>query len=93
MRPPRWNRAARLGMRAGDIRDLRLEDLRWDEARIERPQTKTGVPVVLPLTEEIGDAGGGRTLFRCREGNMTERFGPHFIGRQACSKYRMCWSA
>lgn len=48
--------AARLGMRVGDIRDLRLEDLRWDEARIERPQTKTGVPVVLPLTEEIGDA-------------------------------------
>jgi integrase len=48
--------AARLGMRVGDIRDLRLEDLRWDEARIERPQSKTGVPVVLPLTEEIGEA-------------------------------------
>jgi integrase len=48
--------AARLGMRVGDIRDLRLEDLRWDEARIERPQAKTGVPVVLPLTEEIGEA-------------------------------------
>jgi integrase len=48
--------AVRLGMRVGDIRDLRLEDLRWDEARIERVQTKTGVPVVLPLTEEIGAA-------------------------------------
>jgi integrase len=48
--------AARLGMRVGDIRDLRLEDLRWDEARIERRQSKTGVPVVLPLTEEIGEA-------------------------------------
>ena len=48
--------AARLGMRVGDIRDLRLEELRWDEARIERSQSKTGVPVVLPLTEEIGDA-------------------------------------
>lgn len=48
--------AARLGMRVGDIRDLRLEDLRWDEARIERPQAKTGVPIVLPLTEEIGEA-------------------------------------
>ena len=36
--------AARLGMRVGDIRDLRLEDLRWDEARIERTQTKTGRP-------------------------------------------------
>jgi integrase len=48
--------AARLGMRVGDIRDLRLEDLRWDEARIERPQAKTGIPVVLPLTDEIGEA-------------------------------------
>jgi len=48
--------AVRLGMRVGDIRDLRLEDLRWTEARIERVQTKTGVPVVLPLTEEIGAA-------------------------------------
>jgi integrase len=48
--------AARLGMRVGDIRDLKLEDLRWDEARIERRQSKTGVPLVLPLIEEIGDA-------------------------------------
>ncbi|MFC1707289.1 site-specific integrase [Planctomycetota bacterium] len=48
--------AARLGLRVGDIRDLRLEDLRWDEARIERLQAKTGTPVVLPLTEEIGQA-------------------------------------
>jgi integrase/recombinase XerD len=48
--------AARLGMRVSDIRDLRLEDLRWEEARIERVQAKTGVPIVLPLTEEIGEA-------------------------------------
>lgn len=48
--------AARLGMRVSDIRDLKLEELRWDEARIERSQTKTGVPVILPLTEEIGNA-------------------------------------
>lgn len=48
--------AARLGLRAGDIRDLRLDDLRWDEARIEHTQSKTGRPVVLPLTEEVGEA-------------------------------------
>ncbi len=48
--------AARLGLRAGDIRDLRLEELRWDEARIEHTQAKTGRPVVLPLTEEVGEA-------------------------------------
>lgn len=48
--------AARLGMRVSDIRDLRLEDLHWEEARIERVQAKTGVPIVLPLSEEIGEA-------------------------------------
>ena len=46
----------RLGMRAGEIRMLRLESLRWDDARIEYVQSKTGVKVVFPLTEEIGHA-------------------------------------
>lgn len=48
--------AARLGMRVGDIRALRLEHLWWGEARIEIIQTKTGTPLSLPLTEEIGNA-------------------------------------
>lgn len=46
--------AARLGMRVGDIVGLRLEHLRWEESRIEFSQSKTGRPLVLPLTEEIG---------------------------------------
>lgn len=48
--------AARLGMRAGDISALRLESLRWDNARIEYTQGKTGNKVTLPLTDEIGNA-------------------------------------
>lgn len=48
--------ACRLGMRAGDIRALRLEHLFWTEARIEFVQGKTGKKQVLPLTEEIGTA-------------------------------------
>lgn len=48
--------AARLGMRAGDIRELRLEELNWEEAKIERRQSKTGVPLELPLTDEVGEA-------------------------------------
>jgi integrase len=48
--------ASRLGLRAGDIRALRTDDLRWEEARIEFQQAKTGVPQSLPLTEEIGTA-------------------------------------
>jgi len=46
--------AARLGMRVGDITRLRLESLHWDERRIELVQSKTGRPLALPLTEEVG---------------------------------------
>jgi integrase len=48
--------AARLGMRAGDIRTLRLDSLRWDDERIEYTQGKTGRKTTLPLTEEVGTA-------------------------------------
>ena len=48
--------AARLGMRASDIRTLQLENLRWDDARIEFRQVKTKTPHSLPLTKEIGEA-------------------------------------
>jgi integrase len=48
--------ACRLGLRVGDIRTLRLEQLRWDEARIEITQAKTGQPLSLPISEELGRA-------------------------------------
>lgn len=48
--------AARLGIRASDIRGLRFEHLLWDQARIEMRQTKSGEPLSLPLSEEIGRA-------------------------------------
>lgn len=48
--------AARLGMRAGDIRSLRLDDLDWDHAIIAVHQSKTGKLLELPMTDEV--AGG-----------------------------------
>jgi site-specific recombinase XerD len=48
--------ACRLGLRVSDVRGLCLEDLHWREARIEMTQTKTGAPLTLPLTEEVGGA-------------------------------------
>jgi integrase len=48
--------ACRLGLRVSDIRRLHLEQLRWDEARIELQQAKTGHPLSLPLSEEVGSA-------------------------------------
>ena len=48
--------AARLGLRAGDIRALRLEDIRWAECQITLRQAKTGRWLTLPLAEEVGRA-------------------------------------
>jgi site-specific recombinase XerD len=47
--------ASRLGLRACDIRALKLEDIHWAEARLGLTQTKTGCPLSLPL-EELGQA-------------------------------------
>lgn len=48
--------ACRLGLRAGDIRTLKLDHLRWAESTIEITQTKTDTPLRLPLTNEVGEA-------------------------------------
>jgi len=48
--------ACRLGLRVGDIRKLRLSELRWDEDKIELQQAKTGESLTLPLADEVGKA-------------------------------------
>jgi len=48
--------AARLGLRAGDIRGLELDNLQWAANRLTLTQSKTGRPLSLPLSEEIGQA-------------------------------------
>jgi site-specific recombinase XerD len=48
--------ACRLGLRAGDIRRLKLDHLHWEDCRIEILQSKTATPLSLPLSEEVGDA-------------------------------------
>jgi site-specific recombinase XerD len=48
--------ACRLGLRAGDIRTLKLDHFRWAESTIEITQAKTDMPLRLPLTNEVGEA-------------------------------------
>lgn len=48
--------ACRLGLRAGDIRALKLDQLHWEDSTIEVTQSKTGMPLSLPLTSEVGEA-------------------------------------
>jgi site-specific recombinase XerD len=48
--------ACRLGLRAGDIRALTLDALRWPTARIAFAQQKTGAVVELPMSDEVATA-------------------------------------
>ena len=44
------------GVRGGQIRALRLQDIQWREKQIHFPAHKRGKPVRVPLTEEAGEA-------------------------------------
>ena len=48
--------AARLGLRAGDIRTLRLDDIDWDNNSIHIVQGKTGQRLDQPFPPEVGEA-------------------------------------
>jgi site-specific recombinase XerD len=48
--------ACRLGLRVGDIRTLKLDQINWEDSTIEVAQSKTGIPLRLPLTNEVGEA-------------------------------------
>lgn len=48
--------AARLGLRASDIANLRFENLHWEKSTIVLKQYKTGKPLELPLLPEVGNA-------------------------------------
>lgn len=48
--------ASRLGIRASDIVRIKMEDLDFKDKKINFVQTKTGVPISLPMIEEIETA-------------------------------------
>jgi len=48
--------AARYGMRPSDIRQLRLEDIKWRLGQIVFCQSKTGRQLTLPLLSDVSDA-------------------------------------
>ena len=44
----------RLGLRSGDVVNLKFENINWDENRISFTQHKTGRTQTLPLFEDLG---------------------------------------
>lgn len=45
---------ARLGIRVGDVNNLKFENIDWQKSRISFIQNKTQNPVVLPLLKDVG---------------------------------------
>ena len=45
-----------LGLRGCDVRALQLTDINWREGEIRISQSKTGKPLALPLTSDVGKA-------------------------------------
>lgn len=61
---------ARLGMRIGDITNLKLGDIDWDNKEISLIQNKTKEPLILPLPNDVGWAiidylKNGRPITEC----------------------------
>jgi integrase len=48
--------AARLGLRASDIANLKFENILWEQSSIHLTQFKTGKKIELPLLSEIGNS-------------------------------------
>lgn len=90
--------AARLGLRAGDIRGLTLDQLDWEHSCIHIVQAKTRVPLELPMPEDVGEAiidylrdgrpkTSGRHVF-VRHNAPFEPFGPDNNLHSIISSYR-----
>lgn len=45
---------SRLGIRSGDVANLKFENIDWETNRISLTQHKTGRPLTLPLLEDVG---------------------------------------
>src|SRR5208283_1274070 len=61
--------AARYGMRPCDIRTMTLDDIHWREEHITLCQSKTGMPLVLPLLPDVSEA----LIAYLRDGRPTTR--------------------
>lgn len=69
---------ARLGLRASDIKSMLISDVGWSARTISITQHKTGVPLELPLLDDIGWA----VIDYLREGRPKAATCPQLFVRQ-----------
>lgn len=82
---------ARLGLRISDVRLLRFDNIDWENKRISIVQQKTGVPLDLPLPEDVGWAiidylKNGRPKTSC-EHIFVRHLAPYDEFHDNCQRY------
>lgn len=76
---------ARLGLRVSDVANLKFENIKWRENKIELIQYKTGRPIELPLLADVGNAlidyiKNGRIDYKSDNIFLRSRY-PHVMNR------------
>lgn len=82
----------RLGIRCGDICELRYENIEWERNIISFTQRKTGKPLTLPLLEDVGLALIDYLKFgrpKCESPNIFIRHRAPIVPMMAKSFYTM----
>ncbi len=85
------------GLRSSEVVGLKLEDIEWRAARLCVPQRKTSSPLLLPLTDDIGEVlvqylRCGRPTVRCREVFVRHRAPSGVLKPTAVTEVFQAWS-
>jgi len=85
------------GLRSSEVVGLKLEDIGWRAARLCVPQRKTASPLLLPLTNDIGEIlveylQRGRPTVRCREVFVRHRAPSGALKPTAVTEVFQAWS-
>lgn len=88
---------ATYGLRAGEIVALTLDDVEWRAGRIRVAQRKTATPLLLPLTDAVGEAlldylRRGRPALRCRTIFLRHRAPAGVLKPTAVTEAFQAWS-
>jgi len=85
------------GLRASEIVGLRIEDLAWRTGRLSVHQQKSGSPLLLPLTDTVGDCllaylGHGRPALPARQIFLRHRAPAGVLKPTAVSEAFQAWT-
>ena len=88
---------ATYGLRSSEIVDLKLEHIEWRTRRLRVPQRKTASPLLLPLTDGVGDSlvdylRNGRPPVPYREVFVRNRAPTGVLKPTAVSEVFQAWS-